>query len=121
MLWPAQVAGLFILLYNSAMYLSPDERKEVMALYGYDKAIDKGYYQVEPDTWIYLFECDGKKYLLISGDYLGAYEFDTFPHLLKFENNEFGEFEFSLQREIAASSDFSKYQNLNVILFEYFD
>ena len=38
------------------MYLSESERKEIMALYGRKNVVGKDYYQVEPDTWIYLFE-----------------------------------------------------------------
>ncbi|MDO4526790.1 MAG: hypothetical protein Q4B87_01725 [Candidatus Saccharibacteria bacterium] len=101
------------------MYLSKSERKEIMALYGHESAVDKEHYQVEPDTWVYLFEENGKKYLLIDADYLGDFEFDIFPHLLKFENDEFTKLEFVLQREVPAISESSNKKALNTILFEY--
>lgn len=100
------------------MYLSESERKEIMALYGRKNVVGKDYYQVEPDTWIYLFEDDDKKYLLIDADYLGDYEFDVFPHLLKFENSEFTKLGFVLQREIPIEDDSSKEKVANTILFE---
>ena len=101
------------------MYLSEPEQKEIMAIYGYKKTIGRGNYQVEPDTWIYLFEDDGKKFVLIAADYLGAFEFEDFPHLLKFENNEFAKFEFVLQREIPIKNNSLKEKVANTILFEY--
>lgn len=103
------------------MYLSKFERKEIMALYGHESAVDKEYYQVEPDTWVYLFEENDKKYLLIDADYLGDFEFDIFPHLLKFENGEFTKLEFVLQREIPVKDDSLKETASNTILFEYTD
>lgn len=103
------------------MYLSESERKDIMVAYGFDNISEKSHYQVEPDTWVYLFEGDDKKYLLISADYLGDFEFDVFPHLLKFENGEFNKFEFVLQREIPAKDDSSKEKTTSTILFEYAD
>ena len=90
-----------------------------MATYGYKKAVERGYYQVEPDTWIYLFEENDKKFVLIVADYLGTFEFEDFPHLLKFENNEYTKLEFVLQREILVKSDSLKQKVADTILFEY--
>ena len=67
----------------------------------------------------YLFEDDDKKYLLISADYLGDYEFDVFPHLLKFENGEFNKLEFVLQREIMTQNNSPEETTSNTALFEY--
>ena len=100
------------------MYLSKTERKNAMAIYGRENATEKNHYQVGPDTWIYLFEDGDKKYLLISVDYTGDYEFDVFPHLLKFESDRF---EFVLQREIPVRDDSLKEKASNTILFEYTD
>lgn len=101
------------------MYLSESERKDIMVAYGFDNISEKSHYQVEPDTWVYLFEDDDKKYLLISADYLGDYEFDVFPHLLKFENGEFNKLEFVLQREIMTQNNFPEETTSNTALFEY--
>ncbi len=98
------------------MYLSKSERKDVMAIYGYENATEMSHYQVGPDTWIYLFEDGGKKYLLISADYTGDFEFDVFPHLLKFEGDGL---EFVLQREILVKDDNLIEKASNSILFEY--
>lgn len=103
------------------MYLSESERKDIMVAYGFDGISEKNHYQVELDTWVYLFEDDDKKYLLIDADYLGNFEFDVFPHLLKFENGEFNKLEFVLQREIPVKNDSSKEKTANTILFEYTD
>ena len=100
------------------MYLSKSERKDVMAIYGCENATEKNHYQVGPDTWIYLFENGDKKYLLVSVDYVGDYDFDVFPHLLKFKGYRL---EFVLQREIPAKEDSSKEKASNTILFEYKD
>ena len=103
------------------MYLSESERSNIMADYDHEQAIERESYQVEPDTWIYLFEDDGKKFVLIAADYIGTFEFEDFPHLLKFENNEFAKFEFVLQREIPIKNDSLKEKVANTILFEYID
>ena len=100
------------------MYLSKTERKEIMASYGYENSTEINYYEVGPDTWIYLFEFNGLKYILISTDYTGDYEFDVFPHLLKYDSDKL---EFVLQREIPIKDDSSKERTANTILFEYTD
>ena len=48
------------------MYLSESERKSIMASYGYDRVIEKDHREVGPDTWIYLFEFEDLKYILIT-------------------------------------------------------
>lgn len=103
------------------MYLSESERKDIMAAYGYEKAIHKDYCQVEPDTWVYLFENENKKYVLIVTDYLGSFEFEDFPHLLKFENDEFAKIVFVLRREIPVRDDSQKEKISHTVLFEYTD
>ena len=90
-----------------------------MAAYGLDSISENNHYQVEPDTWVYLFEGDNGKYILISADYLGDFEFEVFPHLLKFKNSEFTKLEFVLQREILIKDNSSKEKTANTILFEY--
>lgn len=103
------------------MYLSKSERKEILAVYGFDNVSEKSHYQVEPDTWIYLFDSDDRKYVLISADYLGVFEFEVFPRLLKFTNSEFAELEFVLQREIHVKNNSLTEKASNIILFEYTD
>ena len=100
------------------MYLSKTERKEIMASYGYENSTEINHYEVGPDTWIYLFEFNGLKYILISTDYTGDYEFDVFPHLLKYESDRL---KFALQREIPVKDNFSKEKTANTVLFEYTD
>lgn len=98
------------------MYLSKSERKEILKAYGYENLVDYRHFQVEPDTWVYLFhDSDDKKYVLIYADYMD-YEFDHFPHLLRFNNGEFREMDFVLQREII-SQDADK--TFHSALFEY--
>ncbi|MBR3236411.1 hypothetical protein IKF92_01895 [Candidatus Saccharibacteria bacterium] len=99
------------------MYLSKTERKEVMSAYGYEDSTEINYYEVGPDTWIYLFGHDDKKFILIVTDYTGDYEFDVFPHLLKFESDRLG---FVLQREIPIE-DSSSEKAWGTLLFEYTD
>ena len=60
------------------MYLSKAERQEIMTSYGYKNSTEINHYEVGPDTWIYLFEFEDKKYILIAADYLGDYEFEVF-------------------------------------------
>ncbi|MBQ3413604.1 hypothetical protein IJH33_02015 [Candidatus Saccharibacteria bacterium] len=100
------------------MYFTKTERKEIMALYGYENSAEINHYEVGPDTWIYLFELNGSKYILISTDYTGDYEFGVFPHLLKYEGDRL---EFVLQREIQVKDDSLKEKAANTILFEYTD
>ncbi|MDO4870606.1 MAG: hypothetical protein Q3996_00705 [Candidatus Saccharibacteria bacterium] len=100
------------------MYLSRGERKEMMALYSLEDIKDVNHYQVGPDTWIYLFELNDTKYILISTDYFGDYEFEVFPHLLKYEDNRL---EFVLQREILVNDDSLKEKTADTLLFEYTD
>ena len=87
-----------------------------MSAYGCENFVEENHYQVGPDTWIYLFEFEDKKYILIAADYLGDYEFEVFPHLLKFEGDKF---EFVLQREIPIKNDALKEKASNTALFEY--
>ena len=89
-----------------------------MALYGCKGATEINHYEVGPDTWIYLFELNNKKYILISTDYFGDYEFDVFPHLLKYESDKL---EFVLQREIPVKEGSSKEKTTGTLLFEYTD
>ena len=89
-----------------------------MALYGCKGATETNHYKVGPDTWIYLFELNNKKYILISTDYFGDYEFDVFPHLLKYESDKL---EFVLQREIPVKEGSSKEKTSGTLLFEYTD
>lgn len=101
------------------MYLSKEERKEILDAYGRGNLIENGHYQVEPDVWVYLFHDENnKKYVLIVADYIDYY-YDAFPHLLKFENSEFTKLEFVLQREISIKDDSLKKITSNTILFEY--
>ena len=98
------------------MFLTKEERKEVISAYGLGDSTEINHYEVGPDTWIYLFECKNKKYILVATDYLGDYEFDVFPHLLKFEN---GGLEFVLQNEVPIKDDpLLKKMRANTVLFE---
>ena len=99
------------------MYLSKEERKDAMVIYGCEDFIEDNHYEVGSDTWIYLYRNDDKKYILIVADYLGDYDFEVFPHLLKFEDNRF---EFVLQREIPVKNQsLSDKIHASTILFEY--
>ena len=118
MLRPALVAGHFFLWYNKDMYSSKEERKEIMAAYGCEDFAEINHYEVGPDTWIYLFEHEGKKYLLVATDYFGDYEFDVFPHLLKYEGDRL---EFVLQREIPVKDEELRKKVAGTLLFEYTD
>ena len=100
------------------MYLSKTEREEIMASHGCENAVEINHYEVGPDTWIYLFELNDTKYILISTDYTGDYEFDVFPHLLKYEDNRL---EFVLQREILVKNNSLKEKAAGTLLFEYTD
>ena len=113
-----QLPVFYLLLYNKYMYLTKAERKETMALYGCDDAAEISHYEVGPDTWIYLFELNGSKFILISTDYTGDYEFDVFPHLLKYEGDKL---KFVLQREISVKDDSLRGKATNTMLFEYTD
>ena len=100
------------------MYLSKAERQEIMTSYGCKNPTEINHYEVGPDTWIYLFELNDTKYILISTDYFGDYEFDVFPHLLKFESDRL---EFVLQREIPVKDEALREKVVGTILFEYTD
>ena len=97
------------------MYLSEEERKEILSAYGIKDFISVDFQQVDTDSYIYLFESEGKKLILVSADYLGDFEFDSFPHLLKFNG---GRLEFVLQREIAV---LDAKNEPHAMLFEYTD
>lgn len=99
------------------MYLLKNERKDIMVAYGLENAVEKDHYEVGPDTWVYLFEEKDKKYLLVSTDYTGDYEFEVFPHLLKLSNGV----EFVLQREVLVVNDCLTEKVSNTVLFEYTD
>ena len=65
------------------------------------------------------FEHDDKKYLLVTTDYLGDYEFDVFPHLLRYDDAS-NKIDFVLQREIPAKNNsLLEKARINTILFEY--
>ena len=89
-----------------------------MAAYGCEDSTEISHYEVGPDTWVYLFVGGEKKYILVATDYTGDYEFDIFPHLLRFESNKL---EFVLQREIPVKIEALKERVTNTILFEYTD
>ncbi|MBR3248797.1 hypothetical protein IKF89_02080 [Candidatus Saccharibacteria bacterium] len=100
------------------MYLSKSEREEIIKSYDCKNLIEDTHYQVEPDTWVYLFkDPGGKKYVLISADYMD-FDFDHFPHLLRFDNGEFRKIDFILQKEIPSLDTKKTSQS---ILFEYAD
>ena len=103
------------------MYLSKSEREKIIAAYDCEGLVESDHYQVEPDTWVYLF-CDknDKKYVLIDADYLD-FDFEVYPHLLKFNNSEFIKLELVLQREIPIKNSASKEQTSGTFLFEYTD
>lgn len=84
------------------MYLSKAKRQEIMASYGCKGSTEINHYEVGPDTWIYLFEYKGKKYILVTTDYFGDYDFAVFPHPLKFESDRL---EFVLQREVSVKDE----------------
>ena len=48
------------------------------------------------------FEYKGKKYILVATDFFGDYDFDVFPHLLKYESDRL---EFVLQREVSVKDE----------------
>ena len=103
------------------MYLTKSERKDLLSAYGYPNLTEETHYQVEPDTWLYLFHDEAnKKYLLVVADYLDL-DIDHFPHLLKYDNPEFYTAEFILKRQLTPppSTDLAKLQG--TALFEYTD
>ena len=103
------------------MYLSKSEREKIIAVYDCEGLVESDHYQVEPDTWVYLFrDKNEKKYVLIDADYLD-FDFEVYPHLLKFNNSEFVKIEFVLQREIPVKNTASKEQTSGTLLFEYTD
>ena len=97
------------------MYLPKGERKDILIAYGHKDAVEKDHYEIGPDTWIYLFEDNEGKYLLVSTDYTGDYEFEMFPHLLKLNSKA----EFVLQKEITVLDNAVTKKTSNTVLFEY--
>ena len=90
-----------------------------MTAYDCEDPVEINHYQVEPDTWVYLFrDKNDRKYVLIDADHLD-FDFEVYPHLLKFNNSEFIKLEFVLQREIPVKEDSSKKQTSGTLLFEY--
>ena len=103
------------------MYLSKSEREKIIAAYDCEDLVESSHYQVEPDTWVYLFrDKNNKKYVLIDADYLD-FDFEAYPHLLKFSNSEFTKLEFVLQREIPVKDEALREKVVGTILFEYTD
>ena len=103
------------------MYLSKSERERIIAAYSCKDLIESGHYQVGPDTWVYLFEYKDKKYILVTTDYLGDYDFDSSPHTLSFDSI-FCKNKFTLQREIPSVDDsIFKRIHINAVFFEYTD
>lgn len=103
------------------MFLSKEELKDVMLAYNYKGPIENYHYVVGPDTWIYLFEYKDKKYILVTTDYLGDYDFDSFPNTLSFDSI-FCKNKFTLQREVPSVDDsVFKRIHINAVLFEYTD
>lgn len=100
------------------MYLSRLELVEILLAYGFEYFQNENHYQVEPDVWVYIFESDNKKYILISADFLD-YDFDVFPHLLRFNNGEFMKIDFVLQKEIPIKNNSLREKAIGTILFEY--
>lgn len=90
-----------------------------MSAYNCEDLVEDNHYQVEPDTWVYLFhDKNDRKYVLIDADYLD-FDFEVYPHLLRFANSEFTKLEFVLQREIPIRDSFSREQTSGTLLFEY--
>ena len=103
------------------MYLSKLEREKIIAAYDCEGLVESDHYQVEPDTWVYLFrDKNEKKYVLIDADYLD-FDFEVYPHLLNFNDGEFIKLEFVLQREVPVKNNASKEQTSGTLLFEYTD
>ena len=103
------------------MYLSEPERKKIMAAYDCEDLVESNHYQVEPDAWVYFFHNkNGKKFVLIDADYID-FDFEVYPHLLKFNNSEFAKLEFVLQREIPVKDEELRKKAAGTLLFEYTD
>lgn len=97
------------------MYLSKEERKDIIEAYGFDEFIEENHYQVEPDTWVYLFTKGDKHYVLISADFLDFY-YDHFPTLLRFNNFEFHQIDLVLRREVKS---INPEKTSGMLCFEY--
>ena len=83
--------------------------------------VESNHYQVEPDTWVYLFrDKNEKKYVLIDADYIN-FDFEAYPHLLRFDNGEFTKLDFVLQREVPVKDGSSREKASGTFLFEYTD
>lgn len=93
-----------------------EERKEILKGYAKEDLAEVAHYQVEPDTWVYLFcDSDDRKFVLVVADYLDL-NADHFPQLLRFDNGEYHKIDFVLKGEIS-SQDAGK--TANTALFEY--
>ena len=70
----------------------------------------------------FIFFCDknDKKYVLIDTDHID-FDFETYPHLLKFDDSEFTKLKFVLQREISVKNDSLRKKTAGTLLFEYTD
>lgn len=97
------------------MYLSKEERKDIIEAYGFDNFIEGNHYQVEPDTWVYLFSNGNNYYVLISADFLDFY-YDHLPALLRFNNFEFQQINFVLRREV---NSINSEKTSGTLCFEY--
>ena len=97
------------------MFLTKEEREKILESFGLGDASEVNHYQVKEDVWIYLFEKDRNKYVLISADYMD-YEYDHFPHLLRFPYNGSQTIDLVLQEEIK-SNNLNKTQNC--AMFKY--
>ena len=97
------------------MYLSKEERKDIIKAYGFDNFIEGNHYQVEPDTWVYLFSNGNNYYVLISADFLDFY-YDHLPALLRFNNFEFQQINFVLRREV---NSINSEKTSGTLCFEY--
>ena len=81
------------------MYLSKEERNDIIEAYGFDKFIEEK--SLSGRAWYVgvFFTKGDKHYVPISADFLDFY-YDHFPALLRFNNFEFQQIDFVLRREV---------------------